>query len=241
MVSQALTAGPSFSGSKQPVAYLSLNESQGRVAKDSSADGRNNAGALVGDAQWTEGVKGGAIAFDGKGDAIKLQKSSDINLGTHGQRTISLQFKADDIGSGSRQVLYEEGASARGLNVYIDQDKLYVGGWNTPGKESGWSGTWLSTNKISADEWHQVDLVLDGGRQVTQNAFRGYLDGQQFGSGAGSQLWDHSGGIGIGSINGGTRFHDGITPDSGSGFAGAVDEVMVFNDALSSSEVKAFL
>ena len=183
-------------------------------------------------------MKGGAAAFDGKGDAIKIKNSRDINLGTHGQRTISLRFQADDISGNKRQVLYEEGAGVRGLNIYIDKDRLYVGGWNTPSRESGWSGTWLSTklntDKVSADKWHKVDLVLDGGRQVTQDAFRGYLDGQQFGSGAGSQLWSHSGGIGIGSINSGTRFHDGITPNSGSGFAGAVDEVMIFNDALSS-------
>ena len=196
---------------KQPAAYLSLNE--------------------------------------GKGDALRLKSSSDINLGIHGQRTISLNFKATDISSGKRQVLYEEGAGTRGLNIYLDKDRLYVGGWNTPKRESGWSGTWLSTeldtelstDKLLADKWHHVDLVLDGGRQVSQNAFRGYLDGEQFGSGAGSQLWDHSGGIGIGNINGGTRFHDGMTPDSGSGFAGIIDEVRVFNDALSSSEVKAFL
>lgn len=224
-----------------PAAYLSLNDGQGTLAKDSSAKGRDNAGALVGDASWTKGVKGGAIALDGKGDAIKLKNSSDINLGTHGERTVSLWFKADEIGGDRRQMLYEEGASTRGLNIYIDEDKLYMGGWNTPGQESGWSGTWLSTDKISADKWHHIDLVLDGGRQVTQNAFRGYLDGQQFGSGAGSQLWDHSGGIGIGSISGGTRFHDGITPDGGSGFEGAVDELRIFNNALSSSEVKAFL
>ena len=222
-----------------PVAYLSLNDGQGKLAKDSSTKGRNNSGTLAGDAAWVKGVKG--VVLDGKGDAINLKNSSDINLGTHGQRTISLDFKADDIGSGKRQVLYEEGAGARGLNIYLDRNRLYVGGWNTPGKESGWSGTWLSTNKVSADKWHHVDLVLDGGSQVMQEAFRGYLDGQQFGSGAGSQLWDHAGGIGIGSINGGTRFHDGMTPNSGSGFAGVVDEVRVFNDALSSSEVKAFL
>ena len=255
---QSLTAGPSFTATTSklpvttpvttpvvnlmadPVAYLSFNEGKGRLAKDSSTQGRNNAGALVADADWTEGFKGGAAAFDGKGDAIKIKNSRDINLGTHGQRTISLQFQADDISGNKRQVLYEEGAGVRGLNIYIDEDRLYVGGWNTPSRESGWSGTWLSTklstDKVSADKWHKVDLVLDGGRQVTQDAFRGYLDGQQFGSGAGSQLWSHSGGIGIGSINGGTRFHDGITPNSGSGFAGSVDEVMIFNDTLSSIE-----
>ena len=244
VVAQALTAGPAFSSGKKPVAYLSLDEGQGMVAKDDSERGRNNAGALVGDATLAKdvkGAKGGAVTLDGKVDGIRLKNSSDINLGTHGQRTISLRFKADDIGSGKRQVLYEEGASVRGLNVYLDKDKLYVGGWNTPGKESGWSGTWLSTDKISADKCHQVDLVLDGGKQVSQNAFRGYLDGRQFGSGAGSQLWEHSGGIGIGSVNRGTRFHDGITPSSGSGFAGSVDEVRVFNDALSSSEVSSFV
>ena len=228
-----------------PVAYLSLNDDKGRLAKDSSTRGRNNTGVLIADADWVEGFNGGAAAFDGKDDAIKLKNSKDINLGTHGQRTVSLRFQADDISGNKRQVLYEEGASVRGLNIYIDKDRLFVGGWNTPNRESGWSGTWLSTKlskeKVSADKWYKVDLVLDGGRQVTQNAFRGYLDGQQFGSGKGSQLWSHSGGIGIGRVNGGTRFHDGITPNSGNGFAGAVDEVMVFNDALSSSEVSSFV
>ena len=242
LVAQSPTVSPSFSSiDKQPVAYLSLNDDRGRVARDSSAKGRNNAGALVGDAAWEKGVEGGAIALDGKGDSIKLKNSSDINLGTHGESTVSLWFKADTLGGDKRQVLYEEGASIRGLNIYLDEDRLYVGGWNTPRKESDWSGTWLSTDKISANEWHHVDLVLDGSRQVTQNTFRGYLDGQQFGSGAGSQLWDHSGGIGIGSINESTRFHDGLTPSSGTGFAGLIDDVMIFNNALSNSEVKALL
>ena len=243
VVAKLTAASPSFSRpqSKQPVAALNMDDGKGRIAKDQSANGRNNSGALVGGAAWTKGVDKSAIALDGKGDAISIKNSKDINRGTHGERTVSLWFKADEVGGNQRQMLYEEGAGARGLNIYIDDDKLYMGGWNTPRQESGWSGTWLSTDKISADKWHHVDLVLDGGRQVTQNAFRGYLDGQQFGSGAGSQLWDHSGGIGIGGVSGGTRFHDGITPSSGSGFEGAVDELRIFNNALSSSEVKAFL
>ncbi|EDX86752.1 conserved hypothetical protein [Synechococcus sp. PCC 7335] len=233
---------PSFTPSnKQPVVYLNLNEGKGKTAKDTSLSGRDNAGALVGNARWTKGVKGSAIAFDGKGDSVKLENSSDINLGTHGERTVSLWFKADRVSGNQRQVLYEEGGSTRGLNIYINQDRLYVGGWNTPRQESGWSGTWLSTDNISANKWHHVDLVLDGGRKVTQNALRGYLDGQQFGSGVGSQVWDHSGGIGLGSINQGTRFHDGVTPKSNSGFDGKIDEVMIFNDALSGAEVTRFL
>ncbi len=235
--------GPSFSPSESEhlVAHLRFDEGGGRLAKDSSTNGRQNSGNLVGDADWTKGVEGGAVTFDGTGDAVKIKNSSDINLGIHGERTISLRFKADEIDVGEqKQVLYEEGARVRGLNIYLDEGELYVGGWNEPGKESGWEGTWLSTDAVSADQWHRVDLVLQGGDEVEPGAIRGYIDGEEFGSGEGSQLWSHRGGIGLGSLNGGTRFHDGLTPNSGSGFAGAIDEVMIFNNALSGSEISSF-
>jgi len=237
-------ASPSFSLPKgqQLVSHLTFDEGKGRLAKDSSTQGRDNFGTLVGNAARMRDAQPGAIVFDGKKDAVRLKNSSDINTGKHDERTISLRFKADETNAGNKkQVIYEEGAQIRGLNVYLDGDELYVGGWNTPEKESGWSGTWLSTDEISAGEWHQVDLVLDGGPQIGKGAIRGYLDGEQFGSGSGSQLWSHCGGIGIGNINGGTRFHDGLAPNSGSGFAGAVDDVMIFNDALTSSEIGALI
>lgn len=240
-VSKPPIAGPSAppAKSKELVAYLKLDDGKGKSAKDSSTGGLKNPGTLIADARWTKGKKQGAVSFDGKGDAIRLKNSKDINLGKHGQRTISLWFRANDTDTGNqKQMLYEEGAGVRGLNIYVDRDKLYMGGWNTPGNESSWSGTWLSTDKLSANKWHHVALVLDGGNQVTQGAFRGYLNGQEFARGKGSQLWAHSGGIGVGSINGGTRFHNGKMPGSGHGLAGAVDELMVFNDALNVNEIK---
>ncbi|MEO1445398.1 MAG: LamG-like jellyroll fold domain-containing protein, partial [Cyanobacteria bacterium J06635_11] len=100
----------------------------------------------------------------------------------------------------------------------------------------GWQGTWLSTDKLSANTWHHVALVLDGGSSVSDDAFRGYLNGQKFGEGEGSQLWRHTGGIGLGSINKSTRFHN-QTAGSGHSFTGAIDDVMIFNDALSDSQV----
>ncbi len=84
-------------------------------------------------------------------------------------------------------------------------------------------------------------MVLEGGNKIDKNAIRGYLDGEEFDSGKGSQLWNHGGGIGLGSINGSTLFHDGSTNNSGSGFAGAIDEVMIFNDALSDNEIGSLI
>lgn len=242
---QNQTASPSPTFTQKPVVHLAFNEGQGKRAKDSSANGRNNYGELKGGAAWIEGDRG-AIAFDGKNDVVRLKSSKDINFGKQSQRTVSLRFRANEIDTGNQhQVLYEEGGSGRGLNIYIDKsgdkDRLYVGGWNTPGKESGWSGSWLSTDisNISDDKWYRVDLVLEGGSQVAPDALRGYFDGQQFGSDAGSQLWSHGGGIGIGNVNGDTRFHDGISAKGSTGFSGAIDEVTIFNHALSSSEIGA--
>lgn len=229
------------------VSQLKLNETSGKAAKDSSTGGGNNPGMLKGNAAFVKNGKNkGGVRLDGKGDLIAIANSKDINLGTHNDRTVSLWFKLDKGSTNQPKVLYEEGGSIRGLNMYIDknkagQDRLRVGGWNTPGKESGWTGTWLSTNKISTGQWHHVALVLEGGNSVAQNALRGYLDGELFGSGKGSKLWSHSGGIGVGSINGGTRFAGGKTPGSGYGFDGMVDEVMISNNALNADQIEAMV
>ena len=226
---------------EQMVAHFNFDDDGGSVAEDSSPFGDRHVGKLSDAIDWTDGFQRGAIALYGE-EVVKVKNSRDINLGEHQQRTISLSFRADETGANSgKQVLYEEGASVRGLNIYLDSGELYVGGWNQPEQESGWQGSWISAGKVSADEWYRVDLVLEGGREVGEDALRGYLDGEAFGSDVGSQLWGHSGGIGIGGIHGSTRFHDGVTPRSGSGFAGAIDEVMIFNDALTSGEINSSL
>ncbi|NJK37283.1 MAG: LamG domain-containing protein [Oscillatoriales cyanobacterium SM2_3_0] len=193
-----------------------------------------------GGASWTEnGVTGSAISLDGGEQRVNVANSSDINLGNHQQRTISLWFKVDNRVTGDqKQVIYEEGGSTRGLNAYIDQNKLYVGGWNEPAVESDWDGTWLVADSLVVDQWHHLGLVLDGDETKFADALTAYLDGQSLGSGVGSQLWSHAGGIGIGGINGSTTFHDGTVSESGSGLVGEIDEVNLFNSALSTEQIQ---
>ena len=199
-------------------------------ASDGSGAGENNGGTLVGDAT----IFGGTLILDGDGDFVAIDDSPDINLGTHGQRTIALDFLATEVGS--RQVLYEEGANVRGLVIYIDGGRLYVGGWNIPTSESGWNPTFIST-PVSAGQWNSVALVLDGGSALRPGALTGYLNGSAFGFAEGSQLWSHSGDIGIGAINGTTIFHNG-TQSSGAYFGGSIDNFNLYNRALDSGEIQ---
>ena len=197
------------------------------TAADSSPYGSNNSGTLQNGAS----VINGLLTLDGVNDIVAIGNSADINMSTTSQRTISLRFMASDVSG--RKALYEEGGGVRGMNIYIDNGSLYVGGWNT--REAGWTGTFLST-AITAGEWHSVTLTLNGTDTVQDGALRGYLDGGLFGEGAGSQVWKHGGDVRLGGVGKHTRFHDGKSRGA-SPFAGQVDDFRIYNRTLSAGEV----
>jgi hypothetical protein len=192
---------------------------------DSTSYSNDSSYVLVTQQGTASGKINGTDEFDGIDDYITIANSSDINLGIHGQRTVSAWFHVAD--TAARQVIYEEGGGVRGLNIYIDSGSVYVGGWNETASQSGWQGTWLST-AINPDTWYHVVAWLDGGSTITPDAIKGYLNGGEFGSGDGSQLWQHSGDIQIGR-NGNTKFHDGDDTSDGEWLDGLIDEVQISN------------
>ena len=172
-----------------------------------------------------------SLNFDGSNQYIQISNSNDINTGSnnHSQKTIEAWFSVDNKDITSRkQTIYEQGGTVRGLNIYIYGGSLYVGGWNEPSNESNWNpGTFLSTSSIENNTWHHVALTLDGGSSVTSNAFKGYLNGVEFGSGDGAQLWNHGGDVSI-ARNRDTKFHSGDY-NSAKYFDGKIDEVRLWN------------
>lgn len=199
-------------------------------SSDSSPLGDDNGGVEVGDPNYSDG----GVELDGD-DAIFLNNTGDVNIGTHGDRTISMTFNADDVTS--TQVLYEEGATVRGLVIYIDNGMLYIGGWNIPAGESGWAPVFISTPIVAGVDY-TVSLVLDGDGSVQPGGLSGYLNGVLFGSAPGSQLWSHGGGIGIGGTNGSTILHTGNSSDSNF-FTGTIDDFCLFNRVLTEAELTA--
>jgi endoglucanase len=240
------------------VAQFDFNTEAETLVDQANIGLQQDRATLVGGATWSQdGLEGGAIWFDGQDAVVKVENSHDINLGIHDQRTIAFWFKAADLSTDTPQILYEEGSGLRGLNLYLDQGQLYVGGWNTPEEESGWSGTWFSTDGITPRQWHHVALVLDGGTTVAENRLIGYLDGQAFGQGLGSQLWEHIGEIGLGNINNRTVIGQRDSPTGASstgssstgtivsetdgyGFRGHIDQFSLYNQALDQATIQSF-
>ena len=79
---------------------------------------------------------------------------------------MSLWFNADDVNVDGKQVLFAEGNTTNGLNVYVEAGTLYVGGWAV-----GSFNTFLDTSVESG--WNHVALVVDG----SAAKIRGYLNG----------------------------------------------------------------
>ncbi|MEM8505435.1 MAG: LamG-like jellyroll fold domain-containing protein [Cyanobacteria bacterium P01_D01_bin.1] len=223
----------------QPVASYSFKEDRGSRVQDVSKFGKNNFATFGDGADWTRtGKIGGGVELDGKG-SVRVRNSTDINRAIHDKRSVSLWFNPDQLaGNGStKQVIYDEGDYRRGLNIYLEGDDLFVGGWNRSTQESAWDGSWISSkDSIKAGQWHHVALVLSGNETVKDDAFTAYLDGEKIGSEEGSQLWKHSNATGIGNIAGKTRFHNGRGVGS-QGLAGTIDEVQIFNQALTTNQV----
>lgn len=215
------------------VLLMHLNETEGTL---SDSSGRANHGTYNGALYAQVAKLSTGIGLDGVNDYIGIADTYDINLGTQAKRTIEVWFKVNDKTLTTRkQVIFEEGGGIRGMNIYLYNSSLYVGGWNV--NENGWTGTFLSTAAIESGKWHHVAFVLEGTSTIQENALKGYLDGVEFASGRGSQVWNHIGNIGVGAANEDTKFHDGSFYGTGHWLGGALDELAVYNRPLSASEI----
>ena len=136
-----------------------------------------------------------------------------------------------------RQVIYHSGDAQQGLVVYVHDGLLHFGGYH---QTLGWQGTWVQTDRMLANRWHHVALVLDGRAEVRPGAFRAYLDGQLVGFGDGSQLTTVSTGM-VGAAADDIRFHDGVATAADTDLDGAVLELRLWDTARTTAEIARHL
>jgi hypothetical protein len=195
------------------------------------ASGKNNLGFLAGGKWVKDNQRGLVLELDGKRDRVEIMNSGDINTAKSiPKRTVAFWFRAqgfqDAKNKGLRQVLFEEGASGGGLNIYLDGPSLRAGVW-MQGK-----GQWLASKELSADTWYHVAFVIaDSTNEL-------YLNGEKAAFGAAPLLGAHTGDINLGR-SGSTRFHDKADDNPGHYFAGRFDDFRILNRALSADEVDA--
>ncbi len=200
-----------------------FNEGHGAVAHDYS--GHHNEGALEGAAQWTHGRFQGALGFDGSTAAVHVPDSPSLEPANV---TVTAWVNAS-ASPGIYRYIVAKGANGCAAASY----GLYTG----PGggiafyvsREDGFAWTLSPTVEPSAiwnGQWHNVVGTFDG------STIRLYVDGRQVGSGT-----PDSTPIAYGLQTSNDLDIGGYPWCSSSDFAGTIDEVKVFNRALSPQEI----
>ncbi|MEC9291437.1 MAG: flagellin [Pseudomonadota bacterium] len=168
-----------------------------------------------------------AFDFDGTENFI-LSDNAEININAHQQKSVAMSF-ATGGNVAARQLLWEEGSTVNGLNVYIDGGNLYFGVY----RSSGANGTWLST-PIAPNSQYSMSATYDNITNTTAL----YLNGVQVAAGAGINgvLPAHSGDIGVGRLNDNTIYHDGPSAPDTDYFTGQIAEIVYYNNALTPAD-----
>jgi hypothetical protein len=199
------------------VAAYGFNEGQGSVAADASGHGL--AGA-VSNAAWTSGRFGGALQFTGASDSLVtvpdtplLDLSSAFTLSAwvdpQGAQSMEATVIAKEIAGGLPYVLYASGNGV-GPNAFALVDGSY--------RQAAAAGA------IPTGTWSHLAATWDGATLSV------YVDGVLAGSAAVSG--DLARGSGALRIGGNTVFNN-------EAFAGRLDEVRVYERALTAAEIQA--
>ena len=198
------------------VLYWKLDESSGATASDSSGNG--NTGSLNG-GSWTGGRVNNALSLNGAGQ-YAITSNNLASQFSGGSVTIALWINANAAGV----VVDELGQSALNSNWHDSQievlsdGSLYARVWQLPG---------LRVGKVTFGQWSHVALTYNAAAQKLD----GFLNGVQAGSSVfGTKQWPGT----LYYALGGT---DSTHLGSGAYFNGLLDELHIYNRALSVAEI----
>jgi hypothetical protein len=202
------------------VGWWNFDEGPGPTAFDASGNGNN--GTLTGGVQWVAQETGGALEFDGSSGYVTIPFSESLNLLNAGDFTLTAWFKADAIPPENKEVFQQGDGNGTGRTWLFaasgtGEIRTYVGGGNT-----------LSTVNLEADAWfHGAVVVTEGGATDTIQL---YVNGQPVGAPGQRGMESCEGPYFIGCHKNLTNFWDGL-----------IDDVRLYNRALSAEEIKAMV
>ena len=182
--------------------------------------------AVLGGAEETDGVFGGALQFDGVDDAVRLPYRSELPLGTK-DFTASLWFRYTAT-TGEQPLLWMGGIGTTQPQVWLRGEPASnrIQGLITVrnGASAPQSASVRTTGAYNDGQWHHLALRRGGG-QLTL-----FIDGTELSTA------DVTGSV---SRNSPFGVHIGQRMDSRAFFTGAIDDVHVWDRALSDAELAA--
>ncbi len=198
---------------KELLLYLSFNEGKGDAIEDLSPHG--NDGELVGDADWVDGKFGKALEFGEQGEV----KAPYIELN---EKSFTVTMWVNPALSGNDQQCVFTQTQVNAVNT-----SLHYRIYNSGTVRMGFYGNDLDApNAVKADKWAHICFWLD----VKGKSRQVYINGKSVAEDAGKAGIEYLGNAGDTMV--------GSWGATGQKFNGIIDEVMVWDRALSEDDIK---
>ena len=209
---------PQDPGTNGLVGAWSFDEGSGTVAADGSGNGRN--GTVI-DALWGTGIAGSALDFNGTSAYVNIDGFKGINAVDGVQQPFTISNWIKTTSGEGEMVTWGTSAGQQRLTWRINANTL---------RTEHAAGNLRGNTPVNDDEWHHVALVVTEGAGLTVPATQIILDGLADGTFSGTGTTynltpDVDVRIGMGGPTGG-RF-----------FTGLIDEVKLYDRALTGEEL----
>ena len=212
-----LTAHYADTGPSSLVAALGFDEASGAAVTDAS--GRGNNGTIAGATRSSTAKFGKALDFDGVNDWVTVADSASLDLTTAG--TLEAWVRSDNPAKAWQTVAMKEdpahGSLAYGL--YATSSVPFSNAWWV--EDSVWAP---DASRLAAATWTHLASTVQGSTQ------RLYVNGA---------LVDTRAVTGAAPVSSGPLRVGGNGVWSGEWFDGQIDEVRVYDRALSAAEILA--
>ena len=203
---------------KSLVLYLTFGEGKGDIVADVSF--YHNNGVIKGDPDWVAGKAGFALEFDGDGDTVEIAHDDSLNITT--AATMAMWVNVPTAGEEEYQAGIEKGtwddAGEYSLYPVYEGRSTVVQFAELPDDCDD-----MTTGRdIQDNEWHHLAGTWDG------QTISLYIDGElEKSCECAGELGTNTKKLYIGSRMGELRF-----------FTGTVDEVRIYNRALTQKEIQ---
>lgn len=199
------------------VGAWSFNEGTGATAGDTS--GLGNSGSVFQATWYTSGKYGKALSFDGSNDHVSVPDSSSLDLTN--KMTIEAWVRPT-AGSGWRTVMMKENGSELAYGMYARESSNRPSGWLRINPTSGSSFSAGATPGLALNTWTHMATTYDG------TTLRLFINGAQRATRATTgSMYTTAGPLKFGG-----------NAMWGEYFAGQLDEIRVYNRALTAAEIQ---
>lgn len=200
------------------VGHWKFDEGKGSIVRDVS--GRDNHGTVMGGAKWVEGRIGGALQFDGTDDFVSIPNESDFDI--TGSVTVSAWILVKEF-TQAWQGIVTKGDRAWRLHRANQTEGV---GFATSDLSRGQVGDLAGNKDVADGQWHHVVGMLEGNKRLI--FVDGVLDAST-NSSPSITVNDFAVLIGANAQATGRLFH------------GLIDDVRVYDRALTLKELRALV